>query len=109
MVTQQEARDMWAAIQQFQVADSAQVQVEHDAKVAVAEAWWDTIKPAVPNTRDEALAAFRFIEAEIITQTNNFENETDRVQKEVFQFRIVLLRNKLQLANEKYKERKRNG
>ncbi len=109
MVTQQEARDMWAAIQQFQAADEAQAQTDRAVKIAAAQAWWDTIKPARPTTRTQALAAYKFIEAEIVTQTTNFRNETDPIQKEIFEFRVRLLRKKLVEANEKYKEIKRNG
>jgi len=109
MVTQQEARDMWAAIQQFQATDAAQAQADNNAKLAVAQAWWDGIKPAIPQTRDEALAAYQFINAELNSQTRDFQNETDPIQKEILQFRVRLLRQKLNEANEKFKERKRNG
>ena len=108
MVTEQEARDMWTAIQQFQAADLAQERADHLAKIAVAQAWWDGIKPAVPTTRTEALAVFQFIEAEIVTQQTNLDNETDPVQKEVFRDRVGLLHKKLVEANEKYKEVKAN-
>ena len=109
MVTQQEARDMWAAIQQFQAFDEAQLESERQAKLAVAQAWWDGIKPAVPTTKAEALAVFQFIEAEIVTQKTNFANETDPIQKDLLRIRVSLLSRKLRQANEKFKERKLNG
>ncbi len=76
-------------------ADTAAAKAINDAQIQVAVDWWNTVKPVVPQTRDEALTAYRFIEGLLNT-------ETDR-------FRLGLLREKLQLANEKFKERKRNG
>jgi len=95
MVTQQEARDMWTAIEQFQAADAAVVQAQTDALKQTAKDWWDTIKPAEPTTRIEALASYHLIEGLLQTETD--------------QFRLTLLQQKLRLANEEFQERKRNG
>ena len=95
MVTQQEARDMWAAIRQFQEMDSDAADAARQILRDAALVWWDGIKPAVPTTRDEALAVFQFIE-------NLLTTETDLV-------RLELLRKKLREANEKYRDIKRNG
>jgi len=106
--TQAEVLEMRDKIRQLEANEATQAEADIAAKAAIAQAWWDTIKPAVPTTRDEALAVYRFIELETIDQKRNFENETDRDQKEIFQFRVRLLREKLEEANEKFKERKRN-
>ncbi len=108
MVTQQEARDMWDAIQQFQTADGLQAQIDRDAKIAVAQTWWDGIKPATPTTRAEALSAHGFVKTTLDAEIILFKNEVEPVQKEIHQFRVVLLRKKLELANEKFKELKAN-
>ena len=94
-LTRSDAVRIRDAIRQLEQFERQQAKAENDAKIAVAQAWWDSIKPAVPQTRDEALIAYRFIEG--LLQT-----ETDR-------FRLILLRQKLEQANEKFKERKRNG
>ena len=80
-----------------QLADKENIDAQkvQDDRRAVVISWWDTVKPSIPTTRDEALTAYRFIESLLST-------ETDRD-------RINLLRQKLNLANEKFKERKRNG
>ena len=95
MTTEQEARDMRDALKLLEQKEAQQQQLINQAKIQVAIDWWNTVKPSIPLTRDEALTAYRFIE-ELLN------SETD-------EFRLQLLRNKLQLANEKFKERKRNG
>ena len=94
---------------QLEIQQGAQNETDSIAKLAVAQTWWDTIKPSTPTTRAEGLAAYNFVEAQLETQTINFNNETDPVQKEIFKYRGVLLRQKLKLANEKFRERKANG
>ena len=84
-----------ATIQAKNNADAAAAKVIQDAKIQVAIDWWNTVKPAMPQTRDEALTAYRLIEGLLNTETDSF--------------RLVVLRNRLQLANEKFKEIKRNG
>jgi len=108
MTTEAEAREISAAIEQFKSADIATREQEITDRVAVAQAWWDSIKPVVPTTRLEALAAYKFIETEIITQRTNHNNETVEVQKLVFRDRVNMLNKKLLEADEKYKERKLN-
>lgn len=82
-------------IRQLEAFENQQEQDAIQILVNQAKAWWDSIKPAIPNTRDEALDAFNFIK-------NLLDTETEK-------FRIKLLKNKLLEANEKYKERKQNG
>jgi len=101
-----EIRDKLILLEERDQKDLEDIRI---ANLAVAEAWWDTIKPRVPQTRNEALTAYRFIQSEIETQRTNFEDETEPVQKEIFGFRLRVLNQKLKLANEKFIERKRNG
>jgi len=109
MVTQQEASDMRDAIKQLEANEETQRLTKIAARVVVAQSWWDGIKPAVPTTRAEALAVFQFIEAEIVTQINLRDGETDDAQKLIFRDRINILRKKLGEADEKFKERKLNA
>ena len=95
MITRQEAKEMRDALNELDDFETQQAQDAAGARRTIAESWWNTVKPSVPQTREEALTAYRFIEG--LLQT-----ETDRD-------RISLLRQKLQLANEKFKERKKNG
>lgn len=94
-----------------QLADTvdAQRQADRLAKRQVALDWWDTIKPAVPTTRDEAFTTYTFIESTIVTETALRDAETDQVQKEIHHYRILILNEKLKQANEKFKEIKANG
>jgi len=103
-LTQADAIRIRDVIAQLEASEAAQLETDRQTKIAVANAWWDGIKPAAPTTRTEALAVFRFIETEIRTHKTNFENETDPVQKEAFRFRVALLHKKLRQANEKFKE-----
>lgn len=95
MVTRQEAIDMRLALEELAQFEQQQAQTQFDVDLQVALDWWDTVKPAIPTTRQEALDAYRFIE-------DLLKTETDR-------FRLIVLRKKLEEANEKFKERKRNG
>jgi len=94
LVTRQEAQEMRDAIRQLEAAEQAAEQAARQILIDQALAWWDTIKPAIPTTRAEALAVVRFIEGLQRTETDNF--------------RLQLLRNKLQQALIKLQERKRN-
>lgn len=91
------AREIWDAITLFQDKDEQAAQARHDADIAIAEAWFDTqgIDIQAATTRAEALSNFKAIK-------NLLRTETDPFRKDV-------LRKKLNLANEKFKERKRNG
>jgi len=82
------------ALRQLQEVEQAQAKVIDDAKIQTALTWWNTIKPTIPATRQEALDVYDFIKGLI-------ETETDR-------FRLAVLRKKLDEANEKFKEIKRN-
>lgn len=95
MVTQQQAKDMRDAIRQLEASELAAIQTQRDADIAIAMTWWNTVKPSMPTTRQEALDAFNFIKGLI-------ETETDR-------FRLHVLKKKLEEANEKFKEIKANG
>jgi len=92
MVTEQEARDMAQAILDFQDLDSAAARSRFNADIATAEAWFQTIAPPVPTNRDEALANFNFINGKSRTETD--------------QFRLIVLRQKLNEANEDFKRLK---
>ena len=94
-LTQADAVRIRDAIQQLEAFEAQEAQDAADARRAIAEAWWDSVKPDIPQTREEALAAYRFIEGLLETET-----DADRLN---------LLRQKLRLANEKFKERKKNG
>jgi len=80
-------------LKQLEDADNAQVQATFDANMVIANTWWDSIKPAAPTTRAEALVVFKFIEDLLKTETD--------------EFRMKVLRQKIRLANEKFLERKR--
>lgn len=95
MVTEQEARDMKAAIEAFEKKDADAQRAIHDAEMLKAQTWYDSIKPKVPTTRDEALTAYKTIKSLTETETDNF--------------RLRILRQKLEEANEKFKELKKNG
>ena len=95
MVTQQEAKEMRDAIKQLEESERQQTQTQNDAKIQIARDWYNTVEKPTPTTRQEALYIFNFIKSLI-------EIETDRD-------RLRLLKNKLDEANEKYKEIKRNG
>jgi len=97
MVTEQEARDMDAAIIAFHDKDTQTQRTQFDADKAIAETWWNTLGIDIQGalTRDEAIDNYRQIES--LLQT-----ETDR-------FRLVVLKEKLVEADEKFRERKRNG
>ena len=88
---------MQAAIDAFQASDATAQRSQFTADKAVAETWFATLGIDIQGatTRDEALANYRAIES--LLQT-----ETDR-------FRVLVLREKLAEANEKFKERKANG
>jgi len=89
-VSENQAREMFAAIQDFQLKDAQAEKVTYDNNIAIAEAWWDTVKPPIPTARQEALDVYN-----IIVQL--LKSETD-------EFRLFILNTKLQQANEKFKE-----
>ena len=87
-----EIRDKLRVLEQKEADD---VKVISDAKRKIASDWWNTIKPTIPATREEALTAYRLIEELLKTETDAG--------------RSSILRQKLNLANEKFKEMKRIG
>jgi len=64
-------------------------------KIQTALDWWDTVKPDIPTTRDEAITVYNFILSLLDTETESY--------------RLAVLRNKLIEANEKFKEIKAFG
>lgn len=94
-LTQDDAVRIRDILRQLETFEAQQVEDARKARIAIAETWWDTVKPAVPITITEALAVYRFID-----DLSKTETKPDRRS---------LLRGKLKLANEKYKERKRHG
>ena len=58
---------------------------------------------------DSLSKMIREVNAELATQKTNHDNETDPAQKTIYKFRVILLREKLIQANEKFMERKRAG
>jgi len=106
--TQTDIVEIRNKLKQLELADEVQAEVDAVAKMAVAQSWWDALKPFIPTTRAEALVIYQFIEAEKITQRTNASNERNPIQKEIYQFRVKLLAKKLDEANEKYKEIKRS-
>ena len=98
-----EIKEIRDGLRQLEKKENDDARKINDDKRAVLEAWWNTIKPsgwtedkeAIGSNRDEVLTAYRFIEGLLNTETDTY--------------RLSFLRQKLQLANEKFKERKRNG
>ena len=95
VVTEAEAREIRDALLALEQKEQQEALTQFNADLAVAQTWWDTVKPAIPTTRDEAVTVFRQIEALLKT-------ETDR-------FRLIILKQNLELANEKFKELKALG
>jgi len=97
LVTRQEAKDMRDEIRLLEEFESQQLQNKLNADMAIALAWFNNlgINIQTAQTRDQALANFNQIETMLQSETNNL--------------RLKVLRNKLKEADEKYKERKRNG
>lgn len=89
-----EIKEIKDKLKQLENKEQADTKVIDDARRKVASDWWDTKKQPVPTTRDEALTYYRYIEGLIKT-------ETDRDK-------LSVLRQNLKLANEKFKEIKRN-
>jgi len=94
-ITRPDAIRIREALAELDAFEAQQAKNASDARRAVAQGWWNPIKPSVPNTRADALAAYKFIEGLLGT-----ESDPDR---------LSLLRLELKLANEKFKERKKNG
>lgn len=95
VVTSIQAKEMRDAIQLLGQAEAQQTKIEFDANMVIAQTWYNTIKKPVPTTRQGALNKFNHIKELLETETN--------------QFRLTLLRTKLQESNEKYKEIKKLG
>jgi len=97
MVTQIEAKDMRDAIKQLEVFETQQAKAQQDILIRQAEDWFRTLGININSatTRNQALRNFQDIKILI-------ESETERFKK-------AILRKKLEQANEKYKEVKRNG
>jgi len=97
MVTEQDAIDMEEAMRLLEQKREQQVQTQYNADIAIVEAWFNTlgINIQTATNRTQALDNFNQIKSLLETETDTF--------------RIGMLRRKLEEANEKFKERKRNG
>lgn len=85
-------RDATKLLEQNETAEAKAIQ---DGKIQVAVDWWNTVKPAIPSTRDEALIAYNVIKELLKTETAHY--------------RLAVLRIKLNEANDKFKEMKKLG
>ena len=92
MFTEQDATDMREAIRALELKEQLQAKAANDIKIQEAEDWFITIAPKEPTTRNEALDNFKTIQ-------NLLKTETDP-------FRLELLIQELEIANENYKEQK---
>ena len=97
MVTELKAREMWTAIEAFQAKDNQAEETQRLADLAIAETWFNILGIDIQGatTRTEAYSNYTQIESLLQTETNSF--------------RLKVLSDKLQEANEKFKERKANG
>ena len=97
MVTEQEARDMKTAIESFMNKDLETIKNQTDANKAIALTWFNGLRIDIQTatTREQALVNYNAIESLLKTETERF--------------RLVILREKKEEANEKYRELKRIG
>ena len=97
VVTEPQAREMLEAIEKFQVKDAQVVRAQQNADMAIALTWFNTlgINIQVATTRTQAKI--------------NHDQIESLLQSETDSFRKAILTQKLNEANEKFKERKRNG
>ena len=96
MVTPQEARDMRAAIEREDELDAISQRTQHDNNVNSAlSSWYNTLNIRIDasTTRTKALDVFEQIRSLLTTETDIF--------------RLIILRQKLAEANEKYKKVKK--
>jgi len=95
VVTESEAREMKTAMEDFQTRDNQLTQAQARADLSTATDWFNTlgIRIQAATTRTQALDNFYQIESLLKTETNRF--------------RITILRQKLDEANEKYKQVKK--
>jgi len=91
VVTEAQAREMQAAIDAFQAKDGQIRRDQNQTDLALALAWYNQQGIQIPNatTRTQALQNFNDIKALMQTETDSF--------------RLGILRQKVQEANEKYK------
>jgi len=94
LVSRQQAEEMREAIDQLEIFEAEQNKIDFDNNIQIALTWWKGIKPTVPNSRTEALGIVNLIKGLQITETDNF--------------RLHILRQKLDKALEKLQEVKRN-
>jgi len=92
-VTRVQAKEMRDAIKELEGFELQQADIKYQADLAVAIAWWNSVKPVTPTTRTQALTAFNAIEQLLTTETDTF--------------RLIVLRRELRKANQKYKDVKR--
>lgn len=72
--TEQEARDMLAAINAFQVKDNQVLKVQHDANIQTVLTWWNTlgINIQASTTRTQAKIIHTQIESLLQIETDRF-------------------------------------
>ena len=95
MTTETEAREIFTAIESFQLKDNLALKAISDQNVLDAQNWYQGIEMRTPTNRTQALAKFQHIEGLLRANTN-------RVRRGV-------LSKKLDEANEKFKELKKLG
>lgn len=83
------------AIKQLDQTESQATRAQQLADLAIAQAWYNTIKKPTPTNRPDALDNFNYIKSLLQTETERYKRR--------------VLNTELEKANEKYKEVKRNG
>ena len=89
--TELQAREIDTAITDFKIKDAQAVQAQHDADLAVAETWFNSLGINIQGaiTRTQALLNYRQIESLLQAETDSF--------------RFTVLRENLDEANTKYR------
>jgi len=87
-LTLADAQRITDALEQLAQSKQTQANADAQARIDLVKSWWDTVKPAVPTTRREAMDVINKIK-------DLLKTETDRD-------RLSLLSNKLTEANIKY-------
>ena len=93
--TEIQAREIHTAIGNFQSKDQQVIQAQFDADKAVAVAWYDSLGIDIQGATTRTQASDNYSQIDTLLQT-----ETDR-------FRLLVLRQRLAEANERYREIKR--
>ena len=97
VVTPEEAREMRDAIVALEQQEAQTAQAQRQVDIATATAWFNTLGINIQGAQNRGDAL------------NNFDQIKSRLDTETDNFRLIILREKLTEANEKFKKRKRNG